>query len=384
MIKSTKALTASAFIAMFFLGVSASLIGATARSIGLTPFQIGLLIAGQNLGFILSVSISGYLSDIYEKPRILMVGSLILGFSFILFYATDPFWINFAIMFFIGVGTGTYEGVSDTMLLDIYPKRQNFYINVNHFFVTFGAIVIAVYLMFLQLNWRISTIQSGFLVLLLALFFGLAKLANTRARTEGYLEQLKILTRERTVVVLFILTALVIGVELGSIGIMTTFLTELRGFSQFTANVGLVIFLVGIATGRLVVGLFANERQLVQYILVLLTMSFVCFTTLFFLALNGLLIYINIFLAGVALSALTPLIITLGGLLYREIAGTVLGTIKMAMPVGGIAIAVLMSIIARQVSLQASLLVFPGTFLVALLILALEVRYTKSFQALST
>ena len=365
---------------MFFLGVSASLIGATARSIGLTPFQIGLLIAVQNFGFILSVSISGYLADRYEKPKILMTGSLILGLAFLTYYVSDLFWINLLIMFFIGVGTGTYEGVTDTMLLELYPKRQSFYINVNHFFVTFGALLIAVYLTFLQLNWRNSTIQSGMLVLLLALFFGLTRLTNRRTQTESYLAGLKVLVRDRTIVVLFILTALVIGVEVGAIGILTTFLTELRGFSQTAATIGLVIFLLGIASGRLIVGYFAREKQLVQVILGLLSLSFLFFGVLFFVKLEGLLIYVNIYLAGIALSALTPLVITLGGLLYENMAGTVLGTIKVAMPVGGILISLLMSAIARQVSLQASLLIFPATFLIAFIIFYLEQRRTRSMQ----
>jgi hypothetical protein len=45
MIRNIKAITASCYVAMFFLGVSASLVGAAARNIGLSPYQIGLLIA---------------------------------------------------------------------------------------------------------------------------------------------------------------------------------------------------------------------------------------------------------------------------------------------------------------------------------------------------
>src|SRR5687768_9216030 len=44
-IKNIKAITLSSYLAMLFLGVGASLIGAAARSIGLTPYQIGLLVA---------------------------------------------------------------------------------------------------------------------------------------------------------------------------------------------------------------------------------------------------------------------------------------------------------------------------------------------------
>jgi MFS family permease len=75
---TTKWITMSAFIAMFFLGVGVTIIGAAARHIGLTPSQIGILLAVQNLGFMLSVIFSGAFSDTYDKTKILFVGSLIL------------------------------------------------------------------------------------------------------------------------------------------------------------------------------------------------------------------------------------------------------------------------------------------------------------------
>ena len=154
MIKNIKVITTSAYMSMFFLGVSASLVGAAAHSIGLLPFQIGLMIAAQNVGFTVSVLVAGALADQVQKPRILFVGSLILALAFFTFYLTGLFWLNLVIMFFIGAGIGTYEGVTDAMLLEIHTRRQNLHINVNHFFVTFGSITIALYLTFLQFNWR--------------------------------------------------------------------------------------------------------------------------------------------------------------------------------------------------------------------------------------
>jgi len=149
MIKNIKAITAASFLAMFFLGLSSSVIGAAARNIGLSPFQIGLMIAVQNLGFMVSVLVSGALADSYPKPKILMVGSIILTISLLTFYGWSNFWVNLLIMFLIGVGIGSYEGVTDAMLLDIHKKQENLYINVNHFFVTFGSIIITIYLIFL-------------------------------------------------------------------------------------------------------------------------------------------------------------------------------------------------------------------------------------------
>jgi fucose permease len=379
MIKNVKAITASCYLSMFFLGVSASLIGAAARNIGLSPYQIGLLIAVQQVGFLLSVSISGALSDTHEKPKILLVGSLILGVALLTFYWSGLFWVNLVIMFLIGAGIATYEGVTDPLLLDIHKERQSLHINVNHFFVTFGAILITVYLLFLQMGWRRSVIQSGIVVLVLAAFFGLTKVEPKGGKAEPLLERLRVLRGERILVALFVATAIAVGVEVGSISILTTFLMDLRGFDQVTSKIGLIVFLSGMATGRLVLGLFTHKRQISLYILALFGLSALVYTGLFFLSLDGL-SYVAIFLAGISISALLPFMITLAGLLYQDVAGTALGLIKAAAGLGGILLPLLMSIVAKAVSFQASLLVFPLALVLAFLVLLPEMRRLGSIE----
>jgi FHS family glucose/mannose:H+ symporter-like MFS transporter len=371
--RSIKALTASAYLSMFFLGISNALIGAAARNIGLTAFQIGLFLTVQNIGFMIGVSVSGALSDTYDKPRILFIGSLVLALSFFTFYLTGSLWLNLFIMLLIGLGVGTYEGVTDPMLLEMHDKNQSLHINVNHFFVTFGSILMTVYLIFLQMNWRQSLTQAAVVVLLLAGFFAFAHLKRKPAEAGDFLERLRILSRERLVVVLFVATLLVVGVELGTTGIVTTYLMELQGFTQETSKIGLVTFLVGMAIGRLIIGFLVRGDQAVRYILLLFGLATIFFGLMVTLRL-GQWTYATVFLAGLAMSALVPLIITLAGQAYPEMAGTVTGSIKVAIPIGGILIPFIMSLVAQAASLQAALLVFPLALLLALVMLWLVLR----------
>ena len=370
---STKALTTSAYLSMLFLGIASTMIGAAARNIGLTPFQIGLFLTIQNVGFMIGVSVSGALADSYEKPKILFIGSLILAFSFFTFYLTDWLWLNLAIMFFIGLGVGSYEGVTDPMLLEIHDQNQNLHINVNHFFVTFGSILITVYLIFLQMKWRASLTQAAVVVLLLAAFFAFARLKNERYQPGHYVDRLRILARERLVVVLFVATILVVGVELATAGIVTTFLMELRGFTQVTSKIGLLAFLAGMAVGRLIVGFFTRGDQAARYILFLFGLATIFFGLMVTVNL-GQWSYATIFLAGLAMSALLPLMITLAGQAYPNMAGTVTGSIKVAIPIGGIVLPFVMSLVANTATLQAAMLVFPLALLVAFALLWLELR----------
>ena len=373
MITNKKAITISSYLAMFFLGVATSIVGAAARNIGLSPFQIGMMITIQNIGFIISVSISGALSDTREKPKILFAGSLILAASFLTFYLSHVFWINLIIMLFIGIGMGTYEGVTDAMLLDIHTERVGLHINVNHLFVTLGSALIAVYLIFLEMNWRNSVVQAGIIILLLAAFFAFTKLKVKPGQSEGFIKIIITLTQNRTVVILFVLTILAVGVELSTIGILTTYLMELRAFTQLTSKIGLITFLAGVATGRLVIGLLTREDKIVQYLLTLFSLATVFFLGLYFFDLSGF-TYPVIFLTGITISAMFPLIITLAGLLFEDNAGTVIGTIKVAIPIGGILLPFIMSLTARYTSFQTSLLIMPLAFLLSLGLLLFTMR----------
>jgi fucose permease len=367
MIQNKSLITASSYISMLLLGVGASLIGAAARNIGLSPYEISLMLLVQNLGFMISVMISGAMADSYSKPRILMIGSLVLAASFLTFYALNSFSLNLFIMFLIGVGIGTYEGVTDAMLIDIHPQKTNMHININHFFVTFGSIVITIYLIFLQMNWRNAVIQAGILVLVLALVFAFTKLKSAQKTTESYLERMRILTHDRLVVIFFVVTALVVGIEGGTIGILTSFLMDLRDFNQVTSKIGLVIFLSGMAIGRIVIGIFAPQERLNQVLQIMFGLSVIIYGALFILDLSDL-TYFLVFLAGLSISALLPLMLAKAGLIYQEMSGTVLGSIKVAIPIGGILLPFILSMLVRNFSFRSSLLLFPLVLLIAFLL----------------
>lgn len=379
MIKNIAAITASSYIGMFFLGVAASLIGAAARNIGLNPFQIGLMITAQNIGFMLAVIVSGSLADTYAKSRILFIGSLVLAISFFFFYITNYFVLNLIIMILIGIGIGTYEGVTDAMLLEIHPRRENLHINVNHFFVTFGSIVITLYLIFLQMEWRVAITQSAIVVLILAIVYSQINLVKKKSTVETFQQRLRVLSREKVIVVLFIATIIVVGCEAATIGILTTFLMDLRGFDQISSKIGLIIFLLGMASGRLLVGIFTPRGKIPLLILALFGFSVLIFGSLYFLDL-GTITSGAIFLAGLSMSALLPLMLTLAGLLFKEISGTVLGIIKVAIPIGGILIPFLLSLFSKFGSFHGSLLLIPLSLLIAFLTLFFVLRSINELE----
>jgi len=377
LIKSIKIITASSFVAMFFLGVGGALIGSAARDIGLTASQIGVLIAAQNAGFLLSVGVAGAMADTHPKPRLLLIGSLCLAIAFLTFYLSPSYWINLAVMLVFGVGMGTYEGVTDAMLLDLHEARAGLFVNVNHFFVTFGSLLIALYLIFPQMSWQVAVVQCGIGVLLLAGVFALTSLQNKPRPVSSYSDKLRILTKDMVIGLLFLTTSLIVGAEAGSIGIISTYLAEVRGFPPTLAQLGLVVFLVAVAAGRLIVGFAVKPKQILGFTLALFGLAVPSSAVFYFVDL-GSYTYVAAMLMGLTLSALLPLVLTFTGLLYEEMAGTALGAVKIAIPLGGIVPLLIMSLIASKISLQASLIVFPISFLLGfLLVLAITSTVAK-------
>ena len=360
MIRNRNVLTMSSFSAMFFLGVGSAIIGAASRNIGLSPFQIGLLLATQNIGFILSVITVGTLADSADKARLLFAASLIIAVSFFFFYLKDAFILNLGIMFFIGVGTGGYEGAADAMLLDIHQKRESLFISVNHFFVTFGELMIVIYLIFLQMDWRKSVVQSAVAVFVLAIIFGLSRVPPRKVVTESFRKRLAFIGKQRPVLVLFLMASCAVGIELSLIGIITTLLMEFYGFDQVTSKLGLVAFLSGIAAGRIVLGVLARKSQLLKYILTLFALTSVVLSFLLFASPGTVMAYILLVVSGATISVIFPLIIVLAGLKYLEMSGMVMGIIKLGIPVGGIVVPLMLSLFVQAASFKASLVLFPA------------------------
>ena len=195
-------------------------------------------------------------------------------------------------MLIIGIGIGGYEGAADPMLLDLHKKRQSLIISINHFFVSFGELLITIYLIFLQMDWRASMEQSAAAVLLLAIFFLLSRVPPRESITESLRSRFDFLRKQRPLLVSFALTAF----------FMTILLLTTPGSTMM---------------------------------------------------------YILLFLSGVTISIIFPLVITLTGLKYPRFSGTALGILKLGIPVGGIVIPFLISVLAGAVSFQVSLILFP-------------------------
>lgn len=356
---------------MFFLGVGTAVIGAASGNIGLSPFQTGLLVSVQNVGFIVAVLAAGALADTRSKPLLMAAGSLVLAATFFLYYRWPAYGLNLAIMTVLGAAIGTYEGVADAMLLSLHRTRQGLHISVNHFFVTFGCLAITLYLVFLQMDWRRSMVQSAVAVLALAAVFVAGRLAGGREGraappspaaapgSPGLRERLRALGRERVLVLFLVLAVLAVGMESGLTGLLAVFLIELRGYDLVASKIGLVVLLAGVASGRIVLGFISGRVHHASLLLGLNAGAAVFGGLLFFVRLPVAATGVVLFLTGASVSCMLPLLITMTGRIFPGMSGTALGVMKLGIPIGGIVVPFLLSVVSRAWTFQAALGLFP-------------------------
>jgi hypothetical protein len=108
-----------------------------------------------------------------------------------------------------------------------------------------------------------------------------------------------------------------------------------------------------------VLGIVSGRVRIVGLLLALNAGAAACAAVLFFVRLPLVATGVVLFLMGVAVSCMLPLLITMTGMLYREMAGTALGVVKLGIPIGGIVVPFILSIVSRLWSFQAALAIFP-------------------------
>ena len=363
MITNRSAITGTLYTSMFFLGIVIAIVGAAARNIGLSSSQIGILVSVQNIGFMVGVLIASSLADSIPKTRIMLMGSVILMTSFAFFYAFRPFGVNVAVMLVMGVGIGSYEGTSDSVLLDMYDRNESLYININHMFVTVGSLVVTVYLVFLQMNWRNSMVQAAVAVLVLAVMFLFSRIESGRHVTAKLRDRLAQFAGRPAFVVCFVLLFIAVGAQMTVMSITTTYLMQYRGHDQITSKIAAVLYLSGVGFGRVLIGYLTRKGRIYRT-LALLFPANVVVAFIYFGFDTGSAVYPLALFLGLTMSGALPLVIATVGLVYREVSGTAVGLMKLAIPTGGIVVPLVLAAVAEVLPLPSALMLIPLLFLI--------------------
>lgn len=359
--------TALSFTGMFFLGLGIALIGASAQNAGISADRIGILITVQQLGFLSSVALAGKAADRRSKTLLLTLGAVLVAVGFFFFFVTDIFLLNVAMIFLAGIGIGIFEAVTDALLVDTHRARASVFITLNHFFVVAGMLVITIYMIYLRLEWRAALVQSSVILMLLAIAGVIVKDPPGSGATGTDWSGFARLLGNRTTIKLFVATTCALGVETGTVGILSTYLVDLRAVDPDVARFGLVVFLGAYAVGRAVVGPAVSRGNMTRWSVFFSLVTAVAVLGVYLLR-APVAVFVAIGLAGLSITNILPLLINIAGRHFPEAPGTAMGILKLGIPAGGVVVPFLLSVITTSASLSLAIYLFPLTALIGFLV----------------
>ena len=351
-------LVAAAFSSLAMVGVFHTLLGAALPAIrssfGIDVVRSGILGSAAWFGFTMVVLAGGALSDCIGRRRILILACSIMGICSVLLAMIRAYWINGILFALIGGGTGMIVSTSSALVMELFPRKEGMMMNVHHFFYALGAIAgpLAMGAVLAKGGqWESIYRMAGILMLVLGGAFLFMKvsgeerpLCQDRASPWGIL-------RKRNLLILVLITLFGMGAQNGISYWLVSFLKEIRGFPILLSGLGLSLFSIGMAAGRLVSGWLAAHHGNTKVLLTLfITLHLGLFLLLHVVVEVGILFVC--FLLGMGCSGLFPGLLALGGLNFSRWAGTTMGLLGTAAGVGSTVMPWLMSVASKRTSLR--------------------------------
>jgi predicted MFS family arabinose efflux permease len=209
---------------------------------GLSNFQIGLLVSGTSVTWALSSWGGGWLSDRHGRRSVLLPGAMLICAMTASMGIAGGFWSMFVIRELLGVGDGIGWSVGQaTVYEESAPRRRG----LNQALVSagytligagFGAVLITRISSDLGWRWAFPIIAAATALIVAALFLVMRDRAPRAARKAVDWRAVIGLMRNRSVVILIVISCATLSWLVVSIAYNQLFLTEVRGFSKEDAG----------------------------------------------------------------------------------------------------------------------------------------------------
>ncbi len=375
-----------AFFSLAMVGVFHTILGtalpAIRGSLGIDVIRGGLLGSAAWLGFTTVVFAGGALSDIFGRRWVLILACGMMGLSAILLGTVRTFSVNGFLLALIGAGTGMIVSTSSALVMGLYPKKEGVIMNVHHFFYALGAIAgpLAMGHSLRQGgNWEWIYRACGILMLILGGSLMLTKMEKRRqgrGQDEGSLVRI---FREKNLFLLILITLFGLGTQNGVYFWLVSFLKEIRALPIFLSGLGLSLFSVGMATGRLLSGWLAARHGNTKVLLLLfITLNVALFLLLQIMQEFGILSIC--FILGIGCSGLFPGLLALGGINFPQWSGTTMGILGTAAGVGSTLMPWVMSVVSEGTSLKTGFCAAQGVGLIAFGLLMISFKRLRDSE----
>jgi len=239
------------FSAFFLLGAVISSLGPTipglASQVGVDTTNLGLLFSTRSFGYLFGSLLAGWMLDRMGGHAYLAIILILLG-VFLFFVPTLPNLLLLgAVLFMIGVGLGSMDVSSNTLLAAVHDRESGPYLNAMYLAAGVGSFLTPLYLGYVSLSLAYITLS------LIALPLILWILTTPSPRNSGQDDEQEASSLNINIILLFALLAfLFVGMEVSYGGWIFTYFLESGIGTESSAYTLTSIFWMAITVGRLV------------------------------------------------------------------------------------------------------------------------------------
>lgn len=377
------------FLSLGLLGFLFSSVGVTLPELrsafDLTVDKAGLISAAVQFGYAAFCFISGILSDLFGKKRILVLGCLLYGSCGLLAGAPASFAGTMIVFTGLGVGSGLIFTSSNSLVVALSPEKRDRYLNLHHLvfaIASFASPLVCSRLLLAGREWSTVYRGLGFAALAIGALFAAVLVAGDRviefrpraAPAFGTLaRQYRDVFRDKLFLTLLASGLLSVGVQFAIIYLLVLFLTQARGVPLGTASDALSIYFVFLAGGRYfcakLVHKIAPER-IVVFLMMALTAA-LCLG----LATDGLPSLAVFSLTGLACSGLMPNMLSLASRILPEgVRGAALGVFSMCGGLGGMGVTYATTLLAARMGLESGFRLLVAASAVSIILFIIFIR----------
>lgn len=260
---STMPLTLILFLSVLAYGVSFTMIGPLMPSLlkryGLKLAEGGSIVSIQNISGLAAVLFCGLFGDRLNKKVFVGLGLGLFMLSLLGIGLSPNFGLLMAIFFVFGIGTKTFDTLSNALISDLHREKRSLYLNLLHTFFGVGAFLGPMFVYSLSragLSWDRSFLYLGYFVaaaLVLYTIIAISRHENTVAgeknESVASIGLASVFTHPRMWVLGF-----TIFIHMGVLGVLITWLplftSGSTGAGAFMSSFALSALWIGIIISR--------------------------------------------------------------------------------------------------------------------------------------
>ena len=337
-------ITAGAFFAFFVFGFADNLKGPIIpemlSSLNLSYSQGSNILLLSYLGFMIATLIAGNLADRIGNRAVMAMAGVVLAIGIGGTGFASGVSVLYVTFFLLGFGLGTIEIAANGIIVDSYPRRSGFYLNILAFFHGAGSMLAPLFagkMIADGAQWNSIYKMIIFLPLILAISFFAARFAKGRVKKESSHKAisdskgfLSVINKE--LMLFCILIAAYVAAEIGIASWIVEFLQKEKGYSVVKSSLFLSLYFGFITGGRLLGSTIVDKIGHIR-ILRITSIASIVFLIAGIFSSNSLAFILPV--TGFFFSIIFPTITAVASERHNENRGAVLGVLFFFAGLGG-------------------------------------------------